>query len=251
MLLGLLAAVDAVPDLGVIYAASGRLHVLMATESARRLQSRLVHVHTQTEDDHATCKRLRDGPKSWSCVDVTRGDHRAAQLWRHLAKYTSAASACRRLHGDAPNRILKIVAIAAAPFKRNVFLDADTVPCFDLATLYTQLRATEERGLLDLYDVLFVPARESVPRAPARLASWARAPAWVESNGGVIFWRRTPETARLFHRWLASYCRGGDDLAQCLRALMGTDDVKSLKKRMGAKEFAEEVLGFDDYAAGM
>ena len=103
--------------------------------------------------------------------------------------------------------------IAAAPFKRNVFLDADTVPCFDLATLYTQLRATESRGLLDLYDVLFVPARESVPRAPARLASWARAPAWVESNGGVIFWRRTPETARLFHRWLASYCRGGDDLA--------------------------------------
>ena len=105
------------------------------------------------------------------------------------------------------------MAIAAAPFKRNVFLDADTVPCFDLATLYTQLQATEQRGLLDLYDVLFVPARESVPRAPARLASWARAPAWVESNGGVIFWRRTPETARLFHRWLASYCRGGDDLA--------------------------------------
>ena len=30
MLLGLLAAVDAVPDLGVVYAASGRLHVLMA-----------------------------------------------------------------------------------------------------------------------------------------------------------------------------------------------------------------------------
>ena len=57
------------------------------------------------------------------------------------------------------------------------------MPCFDLATLYTQLQATEQRGLLDLYDVLFIPARESIPRAPARLASWARAPAWVESNG--------------------------------------------------------------------
>ena len=213
LVLGLIFAVDAIPDLGVIYAASGRLHVLMATESARALKSHLVHIHTQTADDHATCERLRDGPKAWSCVDVTRGEHRAAQLWRHLAKYTSAESECRRLHGDAPNRILKIVAIAAAPFKRNVFLDADTVPCFDLATLYTQLQATEQRGLLDLYDVLFIPARESIPRAPARLASWARAPAWVESNGGVIFWRRTPETARLFHRWLASYCRGGDDLA--------------------------------------
>ena len=95
LLVGLLAAVDAVPDIGATYAASGRLHVLMATESARRLQSRLVHIHTQTADDHATCERLRDGQKSWSCVDVTRGDHRAAQLWRHLAKYTSSASACR------------------------------------------------------------------------------------------------------------------------------------------------------------
>ena len=51
-------------------------------------------------------------------------------------------------------------------------------------------------------------------------------------------------------RALAQHDEGitGDDLAQCLRALMGTDDVKSLKKRLGAKEFAEEILGFDDYA---
>ena len=196
LVLGLLAAVDAIPDLGVIYAASGRLHVLMATESARALKSHLVHIHTQTADDHATCERLRGDQKWWSCVDVTRGEHRAAQLWRHLTKYTSSASECRRLHGDAPNRILKIVAIAAAPFKRNVFLDADTVPCFDLATLYTQLRATEERGLLDLYDVLFVPARESVPRAPARLASWARAPAWVESRVEIKILRRVCVSTR-------------------------------------------------------
>ena len=54
ILLGLLAAVDAVPEIGAIYAASGRRHVLMATESARPLKSHLVHIHTQTEDDHAT-----------------------------------------------------------------------------------------------------------------------------------------------------------------------------------------------------
>lgn len=41
----------------------------------------------------------------------------------------------------------------------------------------------------------------------------------------------------------------GDDLSQCLRALMGTDDVSTLSKRLGAKEFAEDVLGFDDYTA--
>ena len=202
----------ALPDIGVTYAATGRLNVLMAAESVRRLSTRYAHVHTLSADDHATCERLRGGAP-WKCVDVTSGTSHAAQLWRHLAKYTALDAPCRNSHSIAPTRLLKMVAIAAAPFRHNIFLDADTVPCFDLATLYTQLRATEERGLLDLYDVLFVPARESVPRAPARLASWARAPAWVESNGGVIFWRRTPETARLFHRWLAAYCRGGDDLA--------------------------------------
>ena len=72
LVLGLLAAVEAVPELGVIYAASGRLHVLMATESARALKSHLVHIHTQTADDHATCERLRGDQKWWSCVDVTR-----------------------------------------------------------------------------------------------------------------------------------------------------------------------------------
>ena len=83
ILLGLLAAVEAVPDLGAIYAASGRLHVLMATESARALKSHLVHIHTQTADDHATCERLRDGQKSWSCVDVTRGEHRVTSTQDH------------------------------------------------------------------------------------------------------------------------------------------------------------------------
>ena len=57
-----------------------------------------------------------------------------------------------------------MVAIAAAPFRHNIFLDADTVPCFDLATLYTQLRAGGGMGLLDVYDLLLVPARESVPK---------------------------------------------------------------------------------------
>jgi len=52
-------------------------------------------------------------------------------------------------------------------------------------------------------------------------------------------------------RALAQHDEGitGDDLAQCLRALVGTDDIKTLKKRLGAKEFAEDLLGFDDYAA--
>ena len=36
----------ALPDIGVTYAATGRLNVLMATESVRRLSTRYAHVHT-------------------------------------------------------------------------------------------------------------------------------------------------------------------------------------------------------------
>lgn len=39
-----------------------------------------------------------------------------------------------------------------------------------------------------------------------------------------------------------------DQLADCLRLLVGNDDVKALPKRLGAKEFAEDLLGFEDYS---
>ena len=155
-----LARCAALPDIGVTYAATGRLNVLMAAESVRRLSTRYAHIHTLSADDHATCERLR-GDAPWKCVDVTSGASHAAQLWRHLAKYTAADAPCRNSHSIAPTRLLKMVAIAAAPFRHNIFLDADTVPCFDLATLYTQLRAGGGMGLLDVYDLLLVPARES------------------------------------------------------------------------------------------
>ncbi|KAL3909647.1 MAG: hypothetical protein SGPRY_009349 [Prymnesium sp.] len=66
---------------------------------------------------------------------------------------------------------------------------------------------------------------------------------------GVDMDGKMPREALL--RALAQHDEGisGDDLSQCLRALMGTDDVSTLSKRLGAKEFAEDVLGFDDYTA--
>ncbi|KAL1528602.1 hypothetical protein AB1Y20_009940 [Prymnesium parvum] len=65
---------------------------------------------------------------------------------------------------------------------------------------------------------------------------------------GVEMDGKMPREALL--RALAQFEEGisGDDLAQCLRALMGTDDVTMLNKRLGSKDFAEDVLGFDDYA---
>ena len=67
----------ALPDIGVTYAATGRLNVLMATESVRQLSTRYAHIHTLRADDHATCDRLRGGAP-WKCVDVTSGTSHAA-----------------------------------------------------------------------------------------------------------------------------------------------------------------------------
>ena len=195
----------ALPDIGVTYAATGRLNVLMAAESVRRLSTRYAHIHTLSADDHATCEGLRGGAP-WKCVDVTSGTSHAAQLWRHLAKYTAADAPCRNSHAIAPTRLLKMVAIAAAPFRHNIFLDADTVPCFDLATLYTQLRAGGGMGLLDVYDLLLVPARESVPSGPAAAKGTWRAPAYDKSNSGVILWRKSRATMKLYHSWIHAYC---------------------------------------------
>ena len=195
----------ALPDIGVTYAATGRLNVLMAAESVRRLSTRYAHIHTLSADDHATCERLRGGAP-WKCVDVTSGSSHAAQLWRHLAKYTAPDAPCRNSHSIAPTRLLKMVAIAAAPFRHNIFLDADTVPCFDLATLYTQLRAGGGMGLLDVYDLLLVPARESVPSGPAAAKGTWRAPAYDKSNSGVILWRKSRATMKLYHAWIHAYC---------------------------------------------
>ena len=200
-----LARCAALPDIGVTYAATGRLNVLMAAESVRRLSTRYAHVHTLSADDHATCERLRGGAP-WKCVDVTSGSSHAAQLWRHLVKYTAADAPCRNSHSIAPTRLLKMVAIAAAPFRHNIFLDADTVPCFDLATLYTQLRAGGGMGLLDVYDLLLVPARESVPSGPAAAKGTWRAPAYDKSNSGVILWRKSRATMKLYHSWIHAYC---------------------------------------------
>ena len=200
-----LARCAALPDIGVTYAATGRLNVLMAAESVRRLSTRYAHVHTLSADDHATCERLRGGAP-WKCVDVTSGTSHAAQLWRHLAKYTAVDAPCRNSHSIAPTRLLKMVAIAAAPFRHNIFLDADTVPCFDLATLYTQLRAGGGMGLLDVYDLLLVPARESVPSGPAAAKGTWRAPAYDKSNSGVILWRKSRATMKLYHSWIHAYC---------------------------------------------
>ena len=61
-------------------------------------------------------------------------------------------------------------------------------------------------GLLDVYDLLLVPARESVPSGPAAAKGTWRAPAYDKSNSGVILWRKSRATMKLYHAWIHAYC---------------------------------------------
>ena len=255
MLLGLLAAVEAIPDLGVIYAASGRLHVLMATESARRLQSHLVHIHTQTggrpRDVRAAARRPEVVVlRRRHAGRAPRGAALAAPREVHVFRVGVPAAAPR----DAPNRILKIVAIAAAPFKRNVFLDADTVPVLrPRDALHASSRRPSSAASWTCTTSSSSTARESVPRAPSFLGVLRRArrPGSSRTPRGVIFWRAAVRTERARHRremisgarqLICAQCverplrpplarvvlpRGGDDLAHSTGATSTSSRARS------------------------
>lgn len=226
---------NAFPELGAVFAATGRMSVLQATEAAVALKSETVRIYTLTADDLSVCERLRKSvaathaeARKWSCVDVA-----ATKPWKTFAPLTRAGSACRGSHRLAPSRLLKMAAILASPYKASVFLDTDTVACAPLEALHTQLRAAASGdGLLDLYDLLAVPARESVHRASPK-ASWATPNAFAQPNSGVLFWRRTSAVEKLFTKWLRTYCaksgardfNGGDQhvLFQTMPAFVKSD----------------------------
>ena len=60
----------ALPDIGVTYAATGRLNVLMAAESVRRLSTRYAHIHTLSADDHAMVELSVVATSLWQCPGV-------------------------------------------------------------------------------------------------------------------------------------------------------------------------------------
>ena len=181
-----LGGAAAFPELGAIYAATGHMSLLQATESAGRLDTPHVIINTLLPDDLAMCKLLKPNTKAahrWECKDVT-----ASFAWNQYRELTADGAPCRGAHALAPSRLLKMFSILTSPFKVSIFLDTDTAPCHSLETLYTQLRATDSNGLLDVYDVLMVPAREAVRAGPASKASWAEPAAWTQLNSGVIVW---------------------------------------------------------------
>lgn len=229
-----LGGAAAFPELGAIYAATGHMSLLQATESAGRLDTPHVIINTLLPDDLAMCKLLKPNTKAahrWECKDVT-----ASFAWKQYRELTADGAPCRGAHALAPSRLLKMFSILTSPFKVSIFLDTDTAPCHSLETLYTQLRATDSNGLLDVYDVLMVPAREAVRAGPASKASWAEPAAWTQLNSGVVVWSSRAITKKLWQRWIALYCsesstkdfNGGDQhfLSQALLRMVREDRLQ-------------------------
>ena len=67
------------------------------------------------------------------------------------------------------------------------------------------LRAHASGWLCFIY-VWKLPARESVPSGPAAAKGTWRAPAYDKSNSGVILWRKSRATMKLYHSWIHAYC---------------------------------------------
>ena len=52
----------------------------------------------------------------------------------------------------------------------------------------------------------FIIRPESVPSGPAAAKGTWRAPAYDKSNSGVILWRKSRATMKLYHSWIHAYC---------------------------------------------
>ena len=214
MLLGLLAAVDAVPDLGVIYAASGRLHVLMATESARRPEV------APRPHPHADGRRPRDLREAARRPEVVvlrrrhagrapRGAALAAPREVHVFRVGVPEAARRRAEPHPEDR-----------GHRRGALQAQRLPGRGHGAVLRPrdaLHAAPGDGAARLAGPVRRPlhpgARVGPPGAGAPRVLGARAGLGRVERGRDLLAADARKTARLFHRWLASYCRGGDDLA--------------------------------------
>lgn len=91
---------------------------------------------------------------------------------------------------------LKPRCLAASPFDRTLFLDTDTYVCADLSGMF---------ALLDRFDLAAVHDNHAFQGSALRhLADVMTSvpEAFVQFNGGVILFRRSPAMTELFKRWI-------------------------------------------------
>ena len=105
-------------------------------------------------------------------------------------------------------------------------------------------RETTDSITFDEFLVMYVNHRPIFGVSKEQIAD-AFAALSVEGSGGYL-------SRDSLLRALASHDESlaGEDLSQCLRMLVGTDDpTVAIPEHIDAKAFAEQLLGFQDYTA--
>ena len=92
--------------------------------------------------------------------------------------------------------VLKPRSMAASPYERTLYLDTDTYICGDISRVF---------DVLDRFDLAAVHARHALQGSALRHLPDVvlQVPeAFVQFNGGVIMFRRSPATLRFLQRWI-------------------------------------------------
>lgn len=154
---------------GVIYVAVGSKYVSEATTSVHSLKVHCPNLPATLFTDHKSCGR--QGAKAFDSVVWIDADHARGK-----------------------QKLSKIEVLRYSPYKRTLFLDADTYICAGI---------TEMFRLLDWYDMaLAFSSRRKLHKRTNNIPDW-----FTERNSGVILYRSTPEVFDLFKHWIELYRR--------------------------------------------
>jgi hypothetical protein len=173
-------------DCGVIYVATGKKYLDLAAKSAESLISHCPQLPIHIYSDFAT--------DSYDCFDSST------------------------IIPD-PHVRSKVDYIYKTPFKKTLFLDADTIVCEDISGLF---------GLLDKFDYALVQEGE---RSDSSLAEHIGAGTMPKSfpvlNSGVILFKATEPVINFFKSWEKAYHDEGLERDQLtLRGLIWSSSLK-------------------------
>lgn len=151
---------------GVIYVAYGKEYFVEAENSARSLRR---------------YNRL-------SCICFTNQNFGDSDVFDKVIQFED-----REI-----NRNYKIKAILNSPFDRTAYIDSDTYVCGDIAPAF---------DILDQFDFALAHSPIAYGQSPssATVLSKSIPSAFIEFNGGVLFYKRSEETLKVLNKWLELY----------------------------------------------
>jgi hypothetical protein len=178
---------------GVLLVATGIHHRTLALKTALSVRRYCPGLPVVLFSDAEGCNALAAGTKHADCLD----------------QVVLLAN---------PHHRSKVDALALSPFKRSLYLDADTRLVADVRDIF---------ALLDRFDIALAHAHAR--NRPATLAVWRHdlPDAFPQFNSGVIAWRQNASTQSMLEAWPQHYRQAGFRKDQVtLRELLWQSDLR-------------------------